>query len=200
MKFCATQPAWFSCTPSFSIVSLTVSRNAFASAAVGAGGVDDPAAQPMTRTAVAAAASAATEERCGVIMCLSYAGAEWLKARTLSCEKLRQVPVGIDQARVARGLITVAAQLEEPVVPRNIRLERAYDAGAKSSKVQLPRQSSSRQEPHVLQAANGEGLAHRVEHPAGQRFVSAGEDFGNLKRTLRHSCSRPRISSEPGEG
>ena len=37
MKVCCTQPAWPCSMPSFSVVALTVSRNAFASAAVGAG-------------------------------------------------------------------------------------------------------------------------------------------------------------------
>ena len=42
MKFCATQPAWLASMLSFPSVPLTLSRNALASAAVGAGVDDEP--------------------------------------------------------------------------------------------------------------------------------------------------------------
>ena len=46
MKVCCTQPAWPCWMPSFSVVSLAVSRKAFASAAVGADEEDGVCAQP----------------------------------------------------------------------------------------------------------------------------------------------------------
>src|SRR3954469_19162107 len=49
MKFCCTQPAWLASTPSFFIVSFTVSRNCFASADVGAAAsLVAQAAEPAT--------------------------------------------------------------------------------------------------------------------------------------------------------
>jgi len=53
MKVCCTQPACPCSTPSFNVVALALSRNAFASAAVGAG-FDAVSEQPVAATQAAA--------------------------------------------------------------------------------------------------------------------------------------------------
>ena len=65
MKFCWTQPACACCTPSFSVVSLAVSRNVFASAAPAGEAEDAAFVQP---SAAAHAAAAATRKRICLVM------------------------------------------------------------------------------------------------------------------------------------